>query len=196
MLSASSKNRPSAEDDYRSSQRTASLAQSRKLGSNVPDDVPERSDLEEDLNIDRRYQDEEYRPAEVDFNRYAYRPQPSSYEQRRETSQGRDYHGLRTNSVVQPQYRPQSSTQRLTSSVAINNINDNFLRMSISNRLYAEESGPTSAGVVPEETRDRIIQTYRDEIKSLQARERDYKTLQEVIAELHRRFRTAESEVA
>jgi hypothetical protein len=74
MQSASSKNRPSAEDDYRSSQRTASLAHSRKLGSNVPDDVPERSDLEEDLNNDRRYPDEDYKPSDVDYNRYAYRP--------------------------------------------------------------------------------------------------------------------------
>lgn len=47
----------------------------------------------------------------------------------------------------------------------------------------------------PEDTRDRIINTYREEIKNHQARERDFKILQEVLADLQRRTRVLENEI-
>ena len=40
-----------------------------------------------------------------------------------------------------------------------------------------------------EDVRDRIINTYRDEIKCHQARERDFKVLQDVMGDLERRVR-------
>jgi chromosome segregation ATPase len=48
----------------------------------------------------------------------------------------------------------------------------------------------------PDDTRDRIINTYREEIKNHQARERDYKILQEVLSDLQRRSRALEGEIA
>jgi chromosome segregation ATPase len=48
----------------------------------------------------------------------------------------------------------------------------------------------------PDDTRDRIINTYREEIKNHQARERDYKVLQEVLNDLQRRSRALENEIA
>ena len=64
------------------------------------------------------------------------------------------------------------------------------------------ESSPirgTSLGApvaAPEDTRDRIINTYRDEIKNHQARDRDYKILQDVLNDLQRRTRALENEIA
>ena len=46
-----------------------------------------------------------------------------------------------------------------------------------------------------EETRDRIISTYREEIKAHQAHDRDFRVLQEHIAELQRRIRTLEGDL-
>lgn len=45
------------------------------------------------------------------------------------------------------------------------------------------------------DARDRIIGTYREEIKNHQVRERDFKSLQDVIAELQRRVRSFEGEI-
>lgn len=60
-------------------------------------------------------------------------------------------------------------------------VNREFTRMSLVNNSRFE-----GAPVVPtsDDTRDRIINTYREEIKNNQARERDFKILQEVIADL------------
>lgn len=46
-----------------------------------------------------------------------------------------------------------------------------------------------------EDTRDRIIQSYRDEIKNHQARERDYQALQQAVSDLQRRTRGVEGEM-
>jgi hypothetical protein len=53
-----------------------------------------------------------------------------------------------------------------------------------------------AGSITPDETRDRIINTYREEIKSHQARERDFKILQEVINDLQRRSRVLENDIA
>jgi septal ring factor EnvC (AmiA/AmiB activator) len=56
---------------------------------------------------------------------------------------------------------------------------------------------PPPAGIAsPDDTRDRIINTYREEIKNHQARERDYKILQEVLNDLQRRSRALENDIA
>lgn len=51
-----------------------------------------------------------------------------------------------------------------------------------------------SSGPRPEDTRDRIINSYRDEIKNHQVRERDFQVLQQVILDLTRRIRGLEGE--
>jgi hypothetical protein len=58
-----------------------------------------------------------------------------------------------------------------------------------------ESNGPQSPVMVGEDTRDRIINTYRDEIKNHQARERDYKFLAQVINDLQRRIRSLENNI-
>lgn len=68
-----------------------------------------------------------------------------------------------------------------------------FTRLSIADRFdpNVTTGGPAS----PDEVRDRIINSYRDEIKCHQARERDFKILQEVIADLQRKARGLENEI-
>lgn len=56
------------------------------------------------------------------------------------------------------------------------NLSQNFMRISMVERSAVVPS--------PEETRDRIINSYRDEIKNHQARERDYQMLQQVMLDL------------
>jgi chromosome segregation ATPase len=72
-----------------------------------------------------------------------------------------------------------------------------FMRMQLGNSRF-EGNGPSSSGVngsSPDEIRDRIITTYREEIKNHQARERDFKILHEVIADLQRKVRGLENEI-
>lgn len=66
--------------------------------------------------------------------------------------------------------------------------------MSLANSRF-EAQAPSSTGPSSDDTRDRIIATYREEIKNHQARERDFKILQEVIAELQRKVRGLENEI-
>jgi hypothetical protein len=46
-----------------------------------------------------------------------------------------------------------------------------------------------------EQLRDRIITTYREEIKMYSARERDFKALQEAFLDLQRRLRLADGDM-
>lgn len=64
--------------------------------------------------------------------------------------------------------------------------------MSLANSRF---EAPVTVGPSSDETRDRIINTYREEIKNHQARERDFKILQEVIADLQRKVRGLENEI-
>lgn len=66
--------------------------------------------------------------------------------------------------------------------------------MSLANSRF-EAQAPAQTGPSSDDTRDRIIATYREEIKNHQARERDFKILQEVIAELQRKVRGLENEI-
>ena len=66
--------------------------------------------------------------------------------------------------------------------------------MSLANSRF-EAQAPSSTGPSSDDTRDRIIATYREEIKNHQARERDFKILQEVFAELQRKVRGLENEI-
>ena len=73
------------------------------------------------------------------------------------------------------------------------------MRMSLTDRFgYQQPEGGSqgpAAAVPGEDTRDRIINTYREEIKNHQARDRDFKVLQEVLGDLQRRTRALESEI-
>lgn len=64
--------------------------------------------------------------------------------------------------------------------------------MSLANSRF---EAPATTGPSSDDTRDRIINTYREEIKNHQARERDFKILQEVIADLQRKVRGLENEI-
>jgi peptidoglycan hydrolase CwlO-like protein len=66
--------------------------------------------------------------------------------------------------------------------------------MSLANSRF-EAPAVTTTGPSSDDTRDRIINTYREEIKNHQARERDFKILQEVIADLQRKVRGLENEI-
>ncbi len=64
--------------------------------------------------------------------------------------------------------------------------------MSLANSRF---EAPATTGPSSDDTRDRIVNTYREEIKNHQARERDFKILQEVIADLQRKVRGLENEI-
>lgn len=87
--------------------------------------------------------------------------------------------------------RPVSGNQ--LGSGSAEEVNREFTRMSLANnsRFEGAPVGVPSA----DDTRDRIINTYREEIKNNQARERDFKILQEVIADLQRKVRGLENEI-
>jgi peptidoglycan hydrolase CwlO-like protein len=67
--------------------------------------------------------------------------------------------------------------------------------MSLANSRFDGPPATTTTGPSSDDTRDRIINTYREEIKNHQARERDFKILQEVIADLQRKVRGLENEI-
>lgn len=67
--------------------------------------------------------------------------------------------------------------------------------MSLANSRFEAPPATLTNGPSSEDTRDRIINTYREEIKNHQARERDFKILQEVIADLQRKVRGLENEI-
>jgi chromosome segregation ATPase len=67
--------------------------------------------------------------------------------------------------------------------------------MSLANSRFEGPPATITTGPSSDDTRDRIINTYREEIKNHQARERDFKILQEVIADLQRKVRGLENEI-
>ncbi len=80
-----------------------------------------------------------------------------------------------------------------TSAGAVN-LSQNFGRLTVTDRFAEQQQRAT--GVTADDVRDRIINSYRDEIKSHQARERDYQLLQQVMVDLQRRIRGLETEIA
>jgi hypothetical protein len=134
-----------------------------------------------------------------------------------------NFHSLRTTSAVQPQAqffirntevaRPPSAfngyNQRNTAGTAIGAGNEcGVMRMSLTDKFGYQSSAAAAGGqgypshepcltqtAHADDTRDRIIATYRDEIKNHQARDRDYKILQDVMADLQRNIRGLESEI-
>lgn len=68
------------------------------------------------------------------------------------------------------------------------------MRMNVTDRYDAANRSSVVAS--PDDTRDRIINSYREEIKNHQARERDYQMLQQVMLDLQRRIRGLEGEIS
>ena len=173
---------------------------SSKQGSRRQEELSVRDDIQEPTGPEEFYQpgggrgfgsSNEYAQREGSAGG-AYRPlrgsggaqQQQQQFYLRESSQGQYQ---RTNY----QQRPVSGNQ--LGSGSAEEVNREFTRMSIANNSRFE--APATNGPTADETRDRIINTYREEIKNHQARERDFKILQEVIADLQRKVRGLENEI-